>query len=251
LRVTYEDPSKDEKEQSFFESFKSLAQGVPQGTWERSEGPDYVLYTPTRRYGLEIKTLMVKPTDGEISLAAIRRAQNESLNMASKLAEDRGIPPLEVEVGFRNNRRTIHSKEVAQALVTFVESKLNHLDDAGHSYSTESGLPDIEWVSIQLGTVRGQKWLDYHRWRRDHLNLVNIDPIPLLEEAINKKQEKLQDYLAKCDECWLLVGVDEWTAPEAIYLSEIGTGYVYRCGFTRLFFLRNIQGSLDELKVKG
>lgn len=251
MRVTYEDPSKDEKEQSFFESFKSLAQRVPEGTWERSEGPDYILYTPTRRYGLEITTLMVKPTDGQISLAAIRRSQIECLNAASELAEDRGIPPLEVEVGFRNNRRAINSKEIAQALVTFVESKLNQVDDTGYYYSTESGLPDIERVSIQLGTVRGQKWLDYHRWRRNHLNLVNIDPIPLLEEAIDKKQEKLQDYLAKCDECWLLVGVDEWTAPEAIYFSEIGTGHVYRCRFTRLFFLRNIQGSLYELMVKS
>ena len=249
MKIIYEDPSKSEKEQSFFESFRSQVTRVPEGTWERSEGPDYILYTPTRHYGLEITTLMNKPTEGQIPLAAIRRTQIECLNMASKLAEDRGIQPLEVEIGFRNNRCAINSKEIAQALVTFVESKLNQVDETGYYYSLRSGLPDIEWVSIQYGTVRGQKWLDYHRWRLHHLNLVNIDPIPLLQEAIDKKQEKLQDYLAKCDECWLLVGVDEWTAPEAIYLSEIGTGHVYRAGFTRLFFLRNIQGLLVELKV--
>jgi hypothetical protein len=251
LRIIYENPSRNEKEQNFFESFKSLSPTIPEGTWERSERPDYILHTATLRYGLEITTLMVKPTEGQISLAAIRHAQTECLEMARKLAEDRGIPPLEVEVGFRNNRRTINSKTIAQALVTFVESKLNHLGDTGHYYTTDSGMIDVDWVSIQLGTVRGQKWLDYHRWRRNHLNLVNVDPIPLLREAIDKKQEKLQAYLSKCDECWLLVGVDEWTAPEAIYFSEIGTANVYQCGFARLFFLRNIESSLTELKVKA
>ena len=80
---------------------------------------------------------------------------------------------------------------------------------------------------------------------------MSIDPIPLLQETIHKKQGKLQDYLSRCDECWLLVGVNEFTAPEAIYFSEIGTANVYQCGFTRLFFLRNIEGSLTELKVRN
>lgn len=249
MKITYEDPSKSEKEESFFESFKSLVQGIPERTWKRSEGPDYILDTPTRRYGLEITTLMAKATEGQITLAAIRRTQIECLNMAAKLAVNHGIPPLEVEVGFRNNRRPINSIQNAQALVTYVENKLNRLNDTGCYYSSNSGLPDIERVRIQLGTVYGQRWLDEHRWRRNHLNLVNIDPIALLQEAIDRKQEKLQDYLVKCDECWLLVGVDEWTAPEAIYFSQRGTNHVYRCGFSRVFFLRNIQGLLVELKV--
>lgn len=192
---------------------------------------------------------MVKPTEGQIPLAAIRAAQTECLKMARKLAIDRSIPPLAVEVGFRNNRRPINPIGNAQALVTFVEGKLPHLDDTGSYYCDESGLPDIERVSIQLGTVHGQRWLDDHRWERNHLNLVNTDPIALLQEAIDRKQEKLHNYLVKCDECWFLVGVDEWTAPEAIYFTQRGTDHVYQCGFSRLFFLRNIQGLLVELKV--
>jgi hypothetical protein len=108
----------------------------------------------------------------------------------------------------------------------------------------------MERITIQLGTVHGQKWLDDHRWSRDHLNVVTVDPITLLQEAIDKKEGKLQDYLAKCDECWLLVGVDEWTAPEAIHFTQRGTDYVYRCRFSKLFFLRNIQGLLVELRLK-
>lgn len=249
MRITYEDPLNYEKEHSFLESFKSLARDIPKGIWKHFEAPDYVLDTPTRRYGLEITTVMVKSIEGQAPLAAIRHAQTQCLYMARKLAIDHGILPLAVEVGFRDNRRPIDSKKIAQELVTFVEGRLHYLDDTGSYYCDESGLPDIEKVRIQLGKVHGQKWLDDHRWSRDHLNVVTLDPIALLQEAIYKKEEKLQDYLAKCDECWLLVGVDEWTAPEAIYLTPRGTDHVYRCGFSRLFFLRNIEGLLVEMKV--
>jgi hypothetical protein len=171
--------------------------------------------------------------------------------MAEKLAGNLGTPPLAVEVGFRDNRRPIDSiKNTSELLVTFVENKLQYLDDTGYYYSYEAGLPDIERVTIQLGTVQGKKWLDVHRWSRDHLNIVTLDPITLLQEAIDKKEKKLQNYMEKCDECWLLIGVDEWTAPESIDFTQRGTDHVYKCGFSRLFFLRNIQGSLVELRAK-
>jgi hypothetical protein len=134
LAITYEDPSNEEKEKSFFESFKSLAQRIPVGSWEysgRCGGADYILDTPTRRYGLEITTL-TNPT-----LAGIRDAQDKCLNVAGKLAGNRGIPPLAVEVGFRDNRRPINSIKNAQALVTFVEGKLHYLDDTGSFYTDE------------------------------------------------------------------------------------------------------------------
>jgi hypothetical protein len=244
LCITYENPCNENKEKIFFESFNLLSKRIPEGSWKKSERPDYILYTPTRCYGLEI-TSLTNPT-----LAGIRDAQDKCLKMAENLAENRGMPYLTVEVGFRNNSRLIDSEENAQTLVAFVESKLNYLDDTGDYYTEESGLPDIEKVRIQHGTVYGQKWLDNHRYSRDHLNIVTVDPIRLLQETINKKEGKLHDYLAKCDECWLLIGVDEWTAPEAIYFTQRGTDYVYKCGFSRLFFLRNIQRLLVELRTK-
>jgi hypothetical protein len=45
MRVLYENPSKEEKESSFFDSFVSTAKDLPCGEWARAEAPDYILRT--------------------------------------------------------------------------------------------------------------------------------------------------------------------------------------------------------------
>lgn len=242
MRTLYGRPSKEEREQGYLTTFLSLEKNIPAGNWKRYEAPDYLLECSDRTIGIEITSLM------NSELAAIRNAQFEAFNQAHDIAE-RILPKMEVRAKFRDEHSHVNAKEAAIELVEIITKKLPTLDDtkqhvlkgfSGKYYST---------IMVNLGTRNGRKWLDAHRWHHAHINWVQQNPIQELQASINKKNTKLADYLTKCSECWLLVGVDEWTAAEAVYFSEQGLEHEFECGFSRAYFLRNIEGALLRLKV--
>jgi hypothetical protein len=78
---------------------------------------------------------------------------------------------------------------------------------------------------------------------------MKIDPVEEIQACIDEKQTKIPNYIRRCDECWLLIGVDEWTVPEAVAITEQLNTHVFSGDFRRLFFLRNIEGKLVELRI--
>ncbi len=241
MRTLYEKPSKEQREQSYFAAFLSLENDIPAGSWRRHEAPDYLLECPDHIIGLEITSLMIP------ELAAIRSAQFKAFQLAHSMAVEQNLPIMEVRAKFRDEHSPVEVKDAATELVEIIRGKLPTLDDTklhllndftGKYYST---------IMVNLGTRNGRKWLDAHRWHHAHMNWVRQNPIKELQESINDKNAKLADYLTKCDECWLLVGVGEWTAAEAVYFSEKGLEHTFECGFSRAYFLRNIEGALSRL----
>ena len=104
-------------------------------------------------------------------------------------------------------------------------------------------------MHIHLGTSQDRPWRDHHRWSRLHINWVRIDPIAHPQNAADKKAKLHGTYLVQCDECWLLIGVDEWTAPEAVAVTDRTLSHEYDCPFARLYFLKNVEGHLDRLRI--
>ena len=249
VRILYESPSNRQKEDSFFESFVNLSQDIPTGKWERSEAPDYLLHTGSSRIGLEITALVLDSPHADYPLASIRRSQDGIFVKAASMAAEEGIAPLKVCALFRSDRAAVDEHAASVELLEFVKEQLPHIDDKRSWHYYDSGLQHFGWVQIQRGTINGQHWLDTHRWGRIHQNWVLIDPTAELQGIIAKKGLKIDAYLAKCHECWLLVGVDEWTAPEAVTLSANGVARLYCSLFTRVYFLRNVERRLNRLNI--
>ena len=247
MRVLHENPSKEEKESSFFDSFVSIAKDVPKGKWARAEAPDYILRTDKQSYGLEITSLVLNHSRGKHTQAAIRRSQDNSFAIASELAEEHGLPPLEVTAKFRSDTSTVDEVAAGNELFVFVKEKLNKINDSGDKHFRPNELRFFEWIQIVKGTLRGRQWLYHHRWGRLHANWLHIDPIEELQQVIEGKGKRIKEYRKKCDECWLLIGVDEWTAPEAVTLTERGITHKYETKFSRVYFLRNIEQKLYRL----
>lgn len=249
MRILYESLNRQEKEQSFCDSFLTLATDVPPGAWERGESPDNVLTAGNRRFGLEITTLIVDASGRGGRLAAIRRSQDNVLRKAAESATAEGIPALEVKVMFRNNDSPVDEGATTAELLAFVRDTLPRIDDTRTWALNTSALRCVSRMHIHLGTNQGRSWLDHHRWFRLHINWVRIDPIVDLQNTVDKKAKLHASYLARCDECWLLVGVDEWTAPEAVTVTESVLSREYRCPFARLYFLKNVEGRLHRLRI--
>ncbi len=244
MRTLYEKPSKPQRENSFFETFVSLESDIPVGQWKKDEAPDYILTTPTIKIGLEITSLVSS------QMAGIRNSQDQAFAIAQKMAAEQDIPIMEVRAKFRDERASIEATEAAVELVDIVKKKLPELDDTKSHLLNGYNSKYFSTIIVNLGTRNDNKWLKSHRWHRAHINWVKRDPITELQQAIDMKATKLTQYLKKCNECWLLVGVDEWTAPEAICFSSQGFEHVFGCSFSRAYFLRNIEGKLTRLKLE-
>lgn len=244
MRTLYEKPSNRQRENSFFETFVSLALDIPLGHWQKDEAPDYLLTTLTTKIGLEITSLISR------QMAGIRNSQDQAFALARKMAAEENMPIMEVQAKFREERAPIKPTEAAVELVDIVKKKLPELDDTKGYLLSEFDGKYFSTIIVNLGTRNGNKWLDSHRWHRAHINWVKQDPIVELQQALDEKATRLPQYLQKCNECWLLVGVDEWTAPEAIYFSSQGFEHVFSCNFSRAYFLRNIEGKLTRLKLE-
>lgn len=217
-------------------------------SWDKSESPDYILYANNAKIGLEVTTLVLNHPNAEKPLAAIRAAQTECLLKAANLAKLEGLEPVEVQVNFRSDHTMIDIEYASKELLEYVKRRLGEIDDSKSWHEYETGLKYSKWICIHIGTTNGQRCLDYHRFDRMHVNWMDVDPIEEVQKRINAKQQKIHTYLKKCNECWLLIGVDEWTAPEAVAITDKTNKYVFKSTFKRLFFLQNIKSQLFELE---
>jgi hypothetical protein len=182
-------------------------------------------------------------------MAAIGRAQSESLKLAANELASLLPNPVEVQVQFRDNARPIDVARTAHDLAKFIAAKAKDIDDSRNWAFHQTGLRDIEMITLRLHTSNGVQWLKQTRVGPIYLNWVTVDPIHLIQEVIDSKQLKLPQYLKKCDECWLLIGVNEWAASEAFTLTGQGVAHAFNARFSRLFFIRNGEEAISELQV--
>ena len=250
MRVHYSNPNKSQKEQSFFDTFLSELEGISFDSWEKGESPDYILHANKTIIGVEVTTLVLNPPNVKEPLAAIRAAQTKCLLNAAKLAKEERLEPAEVKVHFRSDYDVIDIEYASRELFEYVKRRLDEIDDSKCWHEYETGLKYSKWISIHLGTTNGHRWLDYHRFDRMYMNWMDIDPIEAIQERINAKHNKIHTYLKKCNECWLLIGVDECTAPEAVAITERTIKHAFDGTFQRLFFLLNVKSQLFELEIK-
>ena len=247
MRILHSNPNKLAKEQSFFKTFKSARKDLHIQNPRRGNPPepDYSFSVSQKKIGLEITSLVKE------SLAPIRTDQDECLKKAVQIAKQIGLETIAVQVQFRSGRDRIDIDEAVKELVDFVKEKIPEIYDTKSWHYPEPGLKYYEWISIRLGTYNGHKWLKHHRFEWTNVNWMERDPIDRIQSRIDEKQLKYPGYIQSCDECWLLIGVNEWTAPEAVAITNETKNHVFSGAFQRLFFLKNIEGSLAELKISS
>ena len=175
------------------------------------------------------------------SLASIRAAQNKCFIKAQKLAESSNIPPLDVKAKFVSDSRFVDADFAAKELYNFVVNKLPDIPEQGVLDIKNKELTYFDWIRIRRS--------EENDWYRLHVYVSKINPTEEISKALANKQAKYSEYLNCCDKCWLLIGIDEWTAPEAFNVNE-DLDFTFKCDFERVFFLHNITDKLVELKIE-
>jgi len=108
----------------------------------------------------------------------------------------------------------------------------------------------ISLVYVTPGTANGKVWLNHHRWEVMEPGFVSIGFIPELQAAINKKNKKKNEYLRRCDRCWLLIVADRTKADQKFEFTPEMQEYVYESEFEKTFFLEIAQKFITELNTK-
>lgn len=240
--VIYVNPSKDQFERLMFETLKTKIDDFPCGKIEKQESPDFIIKEPDRTVGIEVTRVTNTNHAGPTPLTEIRGAQFKCLKIAKQILVEERVVPVEVKVKFRDDHARIDIKNAARELCNFILEKVDSIDDTKTWHYYESELKHISWISIHLDTAFGKKWLNEHRVQLIHMNYVNTNPHDIIQKAIDRKNAKLATYQKECDECWLIIGVNEITAPEAITILNNDDSTQYFSNFARTYFVRGVEG---------
>ncbi|MFX0202952.1 MAG: hypothetical protein ACFFCW_43165 [Candidatus Hodarchaeota archaeon] len=248
MRTIYLNPSDDQFEWQMVSTLKTEIDDFPSGEIEKQESPDFIIRASDKTVGIEVTRAINPNLANPTPLTEIRGAQFKCREMARKMIANKRNAPVEVKVKFRDDHTRINIKEAAKELCDFVLENVNNIDDTKTWHYYESGLKHISWLSIHLDTAHGKKWLHEHRVDPIIMNWFNINPHETIQKAIDSKKAKIAGYHGQCDECWLIVGVNEITAPEAIMVLE-NDDSTYFSDFARTYFVQAVEGRVWSLKV--
>ncbi len=70
-----------------------------------------------------------------------------------------------------------------------------------------------------------------------------------LQERIDQKEQKLDNYKSKCSELWLLIVADDLRIPSSVDLPELASAHQYSTRFNRVFFFWNSTRHYIELQL--
>jgi len=248
MMTMYLNPSDDQFEWQVVSILKTEIKDFPCGEIQKHESPDFIIKAPNKTIGIEVTRAINLNYANSTPLTEIRGAQFKCLKMVRQILVNERDAPVEVKVKFRDDQARIDIKEAVKELCDFVLEKVENIDDTKIWHYYDSGLKYIGWISIHLDTTDGIKWLNEHRVNPIIMNWVNTDPHEIIQKAIDSKKAKLAGYLGQCDECWLIIGVNEISEPEAIKVQE-NDDSIYFSDFARTYFIRAVEGRVWPLKV--
>lgn len=252
---------KDKHERFHLEVFSTLQRlpGVELPRQDISQKPDFLFQCGESIVGIEhteIKRLA--SSQGIPSLAELKGIHRDIVRKAERLADEQGLPPLNVKVNFHNHYYRFTQKQRDQAVQGLLGTVKKNLDkimkmETGNSVKIDPPLPfvGISLVYVTPGTVNGKVWLNHHRWEVMEPGFVRIGFIPELQAAITKKNRINNEYLKRCDKCWLLVVADRTKADQKFEFIPEMQKYIYESEFEKTFFMEIAQRFLTELNTKN
>ena len=248
MRKIYSNPSKEIFEDLMVKILKAAIDDFPRGDKDRPDPPDFIFRSANQIVGVEVIGIQNQNHTNNMPLKQIRDAQFRCLRKTKELLAEKREAPVEVKVKFRDDYIPIEIEKTAEELCDFVLQKASQIDDTNDWHYYESGLKQISWISIHLDTSFGKIWLDEHRVENLSIFYTNDTPYEIIQRAIDSKNKKLDNYLKECDECWLIVGVNEQSHAEAITVKE-GDDSVYFSDFARTYFVSGVLRKVLLLNV--
>lgn len=251
---------KDKHERFHLEVFSTLQPlpGEELSRQDTSQKPDFLFQCGESIIGIEHTEIKrIRSSQDISSLAQLKGIHRGIVVKAGRLAAEQGLPPLNVKVNFHDHYYRFKQKEKDQAVQGLLDTVKKNLDkimkmETGNSVKIEPPTPfvGISLVYMTPATANGKVWLDHHRWEVMEPGFVSIEFIPELQASITKKNRINNEYLTRCDQCWLLVVADRTKADQKFEFTPEMQKHIYESEFEKTFYMEIAQRFLTELNTK-
>jgi hypothetical protein len=242
-----------EIERQHFHSFQCLCSDFPMGDLRESETPDFLMVTKTqRKIGIELTQVFKVNGKTKFPSQSIE-ATKEGITVASRMySEKLNLSPAHVSLFF-SLRRYLKAKtqlEIARRVAQVVR---DNMPPEGGSVQLDYGIGGSPGQPIEVDTILINRVhpVDHHLWTWPEFSAAQTDAIALLEGAIKEKARRLDDYLRRCDECWLLIVAPSFKPSGMIHPDKHSLSHTYASPFSRTYFLDFGRGSLFRLRGDG
>ena len=236
------------------EHFKDICLFFPAGEIEPlkndQEPPDFIVHTPPIHLGIEhTEIFQPGPSHGE-SLQAQDSLAQRVVDKANQLYLQNRSQPLLVQILFKPRtkmgKQDVH--RIAEMTVHLVEETpiepSRPITLKRTRENSERFPKEIAMIHI-FGQSNGKE----NRWRCSSAGSIPQITPGQLQEKIDKKEQKLDNYKFKCSERWLLIVADDLRVPSTVDLNESALAYRYKTRFDRVFFFWNSSRRFVELQI--
>lgn len=234
--------NKKELERLYLEAFREISSEFPLGRIEPTESPDNLIHTSKEIVGVEITE--VYREDGRQTLQSDEKIEEKLLDLVEVEYNKLNLSPVNVAMSFREKLKLKKGdrKKFVQKLVTTISDEVDHHSE--RHFQLRRPFDEVNHISI----LKLKKAKESHFYSRRG-DFLSKDTIERIQDRIDQKEQKINNYRRKCDPIWLLAVIDGGN-PSSFF--EIGNSigqHKFETSFDKVFLLEYWQSNLIELKT--
>lgn len=225
-----------ERELKHLLRFKEVFPYFPEGAIECTEKPDFVVQAPTCLLGIEHTEIFQPGPLDHTSLQAQDSLREKVVNKINRSFKQY-TRQLFAQISF-DPRVMIGKKDVdhlAKAVENLIRLTLIEPDKPIVLRRTRENsiyFPrEIRSILVYC-LPDGNK----HEWRSFSSGTIPEVNSEYIQDIINQKEQKLDNYKSKCSEIWLLIVADNIRIPSSVDLHQVALAHKYSTKFNRVFF---------------
>lgn len=180
---------------------------------EKSENPDFLIYREKDILGIEITEIFKKhnPQREPAPLQAIETGWAKTCEQADKLWSEFELPNIEVSVDF-NDHYHVNDSNIGRLAKILVKIAGQNIPDKNNFALLKSENFPLNYFPDEiLSTIISRSDnLASSYWHFGHGGFVPELKEEQIIERITKKNKRVDDYLKKCNEVWLLLIIHGW-----------------------------------------
>jgi hypothetical protein len=236
------------EEKYYLDLFKKYFRGFPQGEIKPCERPDFLIINDNKTIGIEL-TKIYQQNSRNLPFPAKDSIANDIVLRIKSLLEKNNHNVYEVHLNLSIDRNlTIKERDlIAKKIFRLVKQRIltsnipceidNDFEDLEKFPEEVSRISVYKLPNLLSPFVSDAKagWMQY-------------DMIDLLQETINRKSDKVNQYFS-CKQLWLLIHTVSMSSGAFFNPSEETLNHYYSSCFDRVFYLNSFDKKVYELKL--
>jgi hypothetical protein len=199
-----------EREHYYLKKAQAAYPDLPPGTPTSTESPDFLFQNESRVLGIEITDFIRRvKRDSPLSLRTIEKLHAMVALQAKAIFEAKYNIPLWIALHwdhrFRFSKKDV--PRVASQLVDVIEKDIPREIYEGTSFNWDSHGDFPIFEAIHRISIRRLKDRTKGVWAEAESGFIG-GTMSDIQEVVEAKEPKIQSYLTKCDEVWLLIIAD-------------------------------------------